>query len=205
MKAITALKIKCIPLWDFRVLIMKRSSFVKNFLFTLVLIALGVFVGKSVITTLYPVKYSEIIGENAEKYGIEKVFLYSLIKAESNFDERAVSRKGARGLMQITESTAAWAAAKMGMSDFNAEMLSDPRVNVEIGCWYISYLSGKFDDISLVIAAYNAGDGNVNKWLANDDYSDDGQTLKHIPYPETRNYVKKVIKYMYIYKNIVGV
>ena len=105
--------------------------------------------------------------------------------------------------MQLLPTTAAWAAEKMDLEDFEEAMLLDPKVNIRIGCWYLSYLSAQFPGShEVVLAAYNGGMGNVRKWLQNEDYSGDGQKLDHIPYPETRNYVTKVQDAYEIYKEI---
>ena len=107
------------------------------------------------------------------------------------------------GLMQIMPETGEWIAGKIGIEDFNAEMLEDPEVNIEMGVWYLDYLAERFDgETDTVIAAYNAGHGNVEKWLNDGQYSADGRTLAEIPFEETRNYVKKVNRAYEIYSKI---
>jgi len=141
---------------------------------------------------LYPQKFSDIVAKYSSQYGVDENMVYAIIKTESNFNQYAVSSKNAIGLMQITEATGEWAAAKMGINDFSKDKLFDPDINIEIGCWYIARLLKQFDSCDTAIAAYNAGSGNVSKWLENGSLSTDGTNLSAIPYSETENYVKKI-------------
>lgn len=149
---------------------------------------------------LYPREYSDQVDKYSEKYGADKYLIYAIIKTESNFDKDAVSPKKAMGLMQVTEVTGEWAAEKIGINDFTEDMLFDPDTNIEIGCWYISKLLCQFGSCDTAIAAYNAGSGNVSKWLENNKLSSDGLNLAAIPYSETENYVKKIKKTRKIYE-----
>ena len=146
-----------------------------------------------VLCFLYPVDYKSTVEEFSDMYDVSEDLVYAVIKAESNFDEEAVSKKGAVGLMQITEDTGRWAAEKRGKEEFSKELLYDPVINVWIGCFYLSYLSDLYDgNIENVLAAYNAGPANVDKWLNDKSYSNDGKELFKIPFRETSNYVKTV-------------
>ncbi|MFA5524864.1 MAG: lytic transglycosylase domain-containing protein [Tissierellales bacterium] len=150
--------------------------------------------------TLYPINYKDQIANYSEKYEVDPFLVAAIIRVESMFNKDALSSKGARGLMQIIPVTGGWAADEIGILEFKEELLYDPEINIEIGCWYINKLSVQFDnDIELVLAAYNGGSGNVVKWLNNSDYSDDGKHLRHIPFKETELYLKKVIKSYDIY------
>ena len=81
----------------------------------------------------------------------------------------------------------------MGLENYEKEDLFDPKLNIEIGTWYLEKLEREFDgDWDNILAAYNGGSGNVNKWLKDEEYSKDGKTLDKIPFKETENYVKKV-------------
>ena len=125
----------------------------------------------------------------------------SIIKAESNFDETAVSHKNASGLMQIIEPTALWLADRMGLSDFSYDQITEPELNIQMGCYYISYLLTLYDgNEKNALAAYNAGDGTVDRWLTNSEYSEDGVSLSQVPYPETRRYITKVMNNRRIYR-----
>ena len=134
-------------------------------------------------------------------YLFDEYFIYAIICAESGFDNEAQSQVGAKGLMQIMPETAKWLKEKYKL-DIDIENLFDPETNIHLGCQYISYLSGRFNnDMTLVLAAYNGGEGNVRKWLNNSLYSSDGKSLQNIPYKETANYVKRVTTYYELYKD----
>lgn len=136
----------------------------------------------------YPVAYSEYITKYARQNKLDPFLVMSVIKVESNFVPEAKSDY-AYGLMQLTEETAEWNAKKMELADYDWH---DPETNVQIGCYYLRYLIDKYKNTDTALAAYNAGGGNVDSWLHNPKYSNDGKTLQHIPFPETRHYVKKV-------------
>lgn len=138
----------------------------------------------------FDTSYDAEISLAAEKYDVAKDLIYAVIKAESNFDADAVSAKGAAGLMQIMPDTAAFVAAEMGMQSID---LLDKGQNLEMGVWYLSYLQTKFEDRRAVVAAYNAGESVVSRWLK------DG-SLDDIPYPETKGYVGKVEFFQKTYK-----
>jgi len=124
---------------------------------------------------------------------IDVSLVLAVIKTESSFDENAVSSKGAVGLMQIMPQTAGFIAGRNGY-DYLESYLTNPEYNIRTGCRYLSYLRARFLDESTLLAAYNAGEGNVGEWLKNPKYSVDGKILSKIPYPETQNYVQKVQK-----------
>lgn len=151
---------------------------------------------------IYPLKYRDLIRKYSERYNLDPYLVLAVIKAESGFRHTAVSRKNARGLMQITEGTGKWSAEKIGLKDFTADMLFDPEININIGCWYLSRLYGEFGDTDLALAAYNAGSGNVSKWLNDRELSSTGRTLDRIPFKETEKYLKKVRNSYLIYKKL---
>jgi len=144
---------------------------------------------------VYPKKYEADVKKYARMYDIDEGLIFSVIKAESNFDKGAVSKKGAVGLMQVMEDTALWVSDRIGISDFSKDNLFLPDKNIEIGAYYLSYLLDLYDDdVKCALAAYNAGPANVNEWL------DGTKTLKEIPFPETEKYVKKAQRYIKIYR-----
>lgn len=149
---------------------------------------------------IYPYKYSDIINEYSTKYNLDPYLVLAVIKTESNFNENAESIKGAKGLMQIMDSTGEWIAGKLEIDNFEPEMLFEPETNIEFGCWYLNNLLVEFDDLSLVLAAYNGGSGNVTKWLNDPEYSSDGENLTYIPFKETKKYVDKVSTRYNVYK-----
>lgn len=167
-------------------------------LLSLVIIYLsGTFIVKKYV---FPYKYSEYVNEYSSEYDLDPLLVLSIIKTESNFDKNAVSIRDAKGLMQIMDKTGEWAAKEIGINYFMPNMLFDPKLNIQMGCWYLANLETEFKDLDLVIAAYNGGSGNVTKWLKDDEYSKDGQKIDYIPFPETKKYVDKVKTNYSIYK-----
>ncbi len=150
---------------------------------------------------LFPTSYSEYVERYSEEYQIDKYVIYSVIKAESGFNPNNCSHTGAMGLMQVMPETGSWAAMTMGLNGFYYEKLYEPETNIHIGCWYLRYLLDIYDgSLANALAAYNAGMGNVSKWLEDPQYSSDGVTLDKIPYSETEKYVEKTFKYMEKYE-----
>ena len=151
--------------------------------------------------TLYPIEYSELVGKYSSEYGVPEVILYSVIKAESNFQSNAVSHAGAVGLMQITPATCDWIAMRLGETSEPA-LLYDPDTNVRYGAYLLSYLKLRYENWDTVFAAYNAGHGNVDKWLADPSCSDGNGVLKKTPFPETAAYIDRVNKNRSVYERL---
>ncbi|KUK82253.1 MAG: Uncharacterized protein XD97_0473 [Pelotomaculum thermopropionicum] len=148
----------------------------------------------------YPFHYRELTLQYARTYNVDPLLLAAIMKAESNFDHRAVSKKGARGLMQIMPDTGTWIAGRMGAAAFNPEALFEPGTSIKFGAWYIADLRKEFrGDTILVLAAYNGGRGNVKNWFAGKELSGVLIEIKQIPFPETRHYIKKVLWYRRVY------
>ena len=138
--------------------------------------------------TTYPVAYSEYIYKYASENGLDPTLVMAVIKVESNFVPEAHSGY-AGGLMQLTSETAQWNAEQMGITYYD---YMDPETNIMLGCHYLKYLTEKYETLNTALAAYNGGMGNVYELLSDSRYSDDGKTLKDIPFPETKSYVIKV-------------
>lgn len=151
------------------------------------------------ICVYFPVKYLDIIEEYSAEYDLDPAFVCAIIKTESNFKESAESVKGARGLMQLMPDTIDWAVTKIPIENFSYADIEKPEVNIKIGCWILNYLNKQLNDERLSIAAYNAGIGNIKKWLDDPSYSLDGSNLHSIPYKETQKYVERVELYKNIY------
>jgi soluble lytic murein transglycosylase len=97
-------------------------------------------------------------------------------------------------------------ASEMGMEGYGPERLLEPEVNIALGCYYLNWLYRRYDgDLTLVLCAYNAGLGNVNRWLADARYSEDGVTLALIPFEETRAHVRRVEENQWVYKHLRGI
>ncbi|MBO4412688.1 MAG: lytic transglycosylase domain-containing protein [Clostridia bacterium] len=155
---------------------------------------------------MYPLKYEDLIVENAKSQNLNAPLVASVINVESSFREDVVSSKGAVGLMQVMPETAKWLLnTKMNIEyDENADiegLLKKPNFNIKIGCFYLNYLKNKFADLNTALFAYNAGEGNVAQWLKDKKYSCDGKKLSTSPFPEANNYVKKVNNNLKVYEN----
>lgn len=152
-------------------------------------------------TYAYPIKYKNEIFLAADEFGLERALILAVIKEESGFNSSALSSAGAVGLMQIKEETGKYIADKMGIEQYE---LSDAKTNIRFGCYYLKYLSKKFKETSTVLAAYNAGEGNVSLWLGDSEFSPDGIRLTKIPFKETEEYIKKIEKSFAKYKKLYG-
>lgn len=143
----------------------------------------------------YPIRYAAEVNAAAAEFDLEPAYLYAVILAESSFRPDAVSSVGALGLMQVMPETGEWIAGKLDLSDsFTADMLTDPALNVRFGSWYLRYLLNRYDgDKRCASAAYHAGQGTVDAWLADPSMSPDGHTLSAIGYETTDYYVNKVL------------
>ena len=146
------------------------------------------------LRSIYREDHLTYVSEAAEEYGLDIYFVAAVAYAESEFDPEAVSGRGAVGLMQIMPETGEWIAGHMGIQNYSAETLKDPKTNLRMGCWYLSYLSERYDGkTTVMLCAYNAGPTTVDGWLDDPSYTSDGETLTSIPFDETRQYVDKVI------------
>lgn len=152
----------------------------------------------ALILTAFALSFRCPCRKTVQKYALDPSLVFSVIKAESGFSENAVSSAGAVGLMQLMPSTAKFVCEKNKIT-FEYERLKEGNYNAMLGCIYLNYLLSRFPDKGTALAAYNAGEGTVSSWLKNSNYSDDGIHLKYVPYAETRNYIKKVLKYQKIY------
>lgn len=145
----------------------------------------------------YPLKYSKYVTASAERFDIDPLLIYSVMKAESKFEPNAKSDKEAQGLMQITPDTARWALEQIGL-DENSDIFR-PEVNITVGSWYLAKLI--FDhngDLTAALAAYNAGSTNVNEWKNGENKL----TLDDIQFEETHDYVYKTLEYYENYKKL---
>ncbi|MBE7090266.1 MAG: lytic transglycosylase domain-containing protein [Clostridiales bacterium] len=150
---------------------------------------------------MYPLKYQEYVSYYGEAFNVDNALIYSVIREESGFNEKAISEKGAKGLMQITDSTAEYIANLLGKKNYD---LFDAKTNIEFGVFYLRYLTNRFSDTKSMLASYNAGEGRVREWLKDERYSQDGKTLSKIPYEETERYVEKTYKSFIKYRKLYG-
>ena len=143
----------------------------------------------------YPLHYAQYVRVHAREHDLDPALMAAVIYQESKFDTSAKSASGAIGLMQLTPATAHGIAVRTGGSAFHTRDLYDADINIRYGAWYLHNLFRKYDSEQLVLAAYNAGQGNVDRWRAN------GQEIQ---FPETRAYVKKVERLKDIYRQAWG-
>ncbi len=156
-----------------------------------------------VLQNMYPKKYSEYVEKYSKEFNIDPLLIFSIIKAESNFDADAKSSSGAEGLMQLMESTAAEIANKIDDTSVEKDSLFDPEKNIMIGTRYYSELLNIYNgNMLLALTAYNAGIGNVNKWIEDGRIKNDGSDIENIPYKETNMYVRKIIRNYKMYQSI---
>ena len=150
---------------------------------------------------IYKINYKEYVEKYSAEYEVDKYLVYSIIKAESNFKEESISNKGAKGLMQLMPSTAEEIAKKIEIQ-LDENNILNPQININLGTKYISNLIKKYENIGLALAAYNAGSGNVDSWIEKGILDSNGTNLEEIPYVETNNYVRKILRDFKIYKEI---
>jgi soluble lytic murein transglycosylase len=138
----------------------------------------------------YPLRYSEYVRVHAREHHLDPALLAAVIYQESKFNADAKSSSGAIGLMQLTPTTAKGIAIRTGGHAFRTSDLYDPEINIRYGAWYLDNLFQKYRSEPLVLAAYNAGQGNVDRWRARGE---------GIQFAETRAYVKRVEHLQRIY------
>lgn|SRR5690554_3430659 len=153
-----------------------------------------------VLQWLYPLEFEELTKEVAARYDIDPLLVTAMMRVESDFNPNAVSPKGARGLMQLMPETAAWAAERLNLAEYEHDDLFDPEINISIGVWYLAALLRQFDgDLVLALAAYNGGPTNVSRWLREERWSGSIETLEDVPFRETREYIQKVTGHYHWY------
>jgi soluble lytic murein transglycosylase len=143
----------------------------------------------------YPLRYEQIVRGHARNYHLDPALLAAVIYQESKFKADARSDSGAVGLMQLLPATAQGIAAHTGGARFRTADLYDPEINVRYGSWYLRHLLEKYGDERTALAAYNAGQDNVDRWRA------DGGGIR---FPETRAYIDRVEDLKAIYRRAYG-
>lgn len=154
---------------------------------------------KNIQKLIYRQDYSEYVEKYAKEYNVDPLLIYSIIKAESNFDDEAVSSKGATGLMQLMDNTAKEIATNESLEYVSNESLFDPETNIKLGVKYFADLIAIFKNEAVALAAYNAGMGTVQGWIDKGTIKADGSDIENIPYNETNMYVRKILNDYGIY------
>lgn len=168
----------------------------------LILTAVTVFwIFPRVMRSRFPLQYIDQIRQYSAEYDLEPAFVAGVICTESKFKPEAVSRAGARGLMQIMPETGAEIAAALGEA-YSVDNLFDPETSIRYGCYYLRQQLDRFDQNKAVtLAAYNAGPNKAALWLSEYGLDSRGR-IAYIPYEETRNYVNRVLQAQENYENL---
>ena len=186
----------------------RRFSF-KKFFLLIAIICAGVYAFVNFPDTqkkvLYPFPYRAEIEKYSRNYNVDKFLAVSVMKVESNFHDDARSGSGAVGLMQLMPETAGWIAYCLNEETPSISEMHDSEKNIKYGIWYLAELQDEFfgNDI-LALAAYNAGRGNVQRWIQENGWKKDFSDIDAIPYDETRNYVKRVLQCREKYSELYG-
>ncbi|KAA8999742.1 lytic transglycosylase domain-containing protein [Paenibacillus spiritus] len=179
----------------------------KRVLLVLLLGFIGVlFLSTNWMSWFYPIHYKDDIRRHSVTYQVDPFLVAAIIRVETNYKPGRESRKGAIGLMQLMPDTAKWALEKAKLPDVSMDRLKkEPSANIELGAWYLGSLLQQFDgNRTAVIAAYNAGPGKVQSWIDEGTWDGSFDTVKDIPFGETRHYVQRVIYYYNQYTEIYG-
>ena len=152
----------------------------------------------------YPTPYRDLFRTAAENEGVDEAWIYGLARQESRFMHHAKSGVGAAGLMQIMPATAKWVAKRIGMNDYNSDLIHDLTTNVSIGTYYIRYTFELMNGQAVMAtAAYNAGPSRAKRWLASEPM-EAAVYIETIPFAETRSYVQKVMANAQMYAPRLG-
>lgn len=188
---------------------MKRGKKVLIIIIILIVLLIVLFeilkVQNRILEIVYPIKYNNFVELYAKEYKVDEYLVYALIKAESNFNPEAVSGKEAKGLMQLVGTTAYDVTKKIGLNLTEEEVekkLLNVDFNINLGTKYLSMLLEKYGNIELALTAYNAGIGTVDKWIEDGIIKDDGSDIEKIPYKETNQYVRKILRDYKIYQDL---
>ena len=148
----------------------------------------------------FPLSYWPLIEAESGRHRLDPLLILAIIREESAFDPKAISSRGARGLMQVMPETGAWIAARLG-EEFMLGRLFVPADNIRFGTWYLAALLAEFQgDLTRSLVAYNAGGNKVRAWLAEGTWDGSLAALDRLPYKETRRYVIKIIRSYRIYR-----
>lgn len=185
---------------------------IKNILIVFLIIvvifgAIKIFgIQEKIMKKMYPRTYSEFVNKYAVEYDVDPLLVYAVIKAESNFDKNVVSNCNAKGVMQLMDTTAEEVAGNiMPDTSFESDILFDAEINIKIGTKYLSELIEKYNNYYVAVAAYNAGIGTVDKWIEAGIIKADGSDIENIPYKETNNYVRKIIRDYGVYTKLYSI
>ena len=185
-------------------IIVAHRKRIKRFIFWFFLVGLiitGLRFRRELGRVFFPLPYRETIIKNARANAIDPAVIAAVIYVESGFNPRAVSSRGAVGLMQVMPETGRWVGSRAGRPEIDEKALFSHETNIYIGSWYLRYLLDQLNqDLVLALAAYNAGWNRVRDWRRQEIWSGKLDELERIPFPETRRYVRRVLWYYRIYR-----
>lgn len=153
---------------------------------------------------LYPLAYAGALTREAERHGLDPALVAALIRQESSFEPRATSRVGARGLMQIMPAVGRQLASAEDYHTWDAELLYQPDVSLELGMAHLAGLLSGYAHVSHALAAYNAGSSRAKRWLEKAGTEDPEVFVERIPYRETRDYVRIILRNRELYRSMYG-
>ncbi len=157
------------------------------------------FVGK----LLYPIYYEQEIRQSALNYDMNPYLLAAIIRVESNYEKKSISHKGAIGVMQLMPTTAAWIIERGFNNQIASKDIAVVETNINLGTWYLSWLYQYYEgNLVQAVAAYNAGQGNVDRWLQNKTWDGTIEQIEQVPYQETKQYVQRVLYYYEKYQKL---
>jgi len=185
----------------------KTAKTIIKIVLSIILIAILVvglvFSQKLYLKKAYPVKYSEYVEKYSQEYDLDPYFVYSIIRTESDFSKNALSSVGARGLMQITEETFDWIKGKLKDTESSFDSMYDEETAIRYGTYLLYYLKQTLGSEQNLLCGYHAGVNRAKGWLEDSEISQNGEIIvDSIPYPDTKQYVKKVMKTFEIYKKL---
>ncbi len=156
-----------------------------------------------ILKKIYPTKYSEYVYRYSKEYDVDPILVFAIIKAESNFNPNVVSSSNAIGLMQLMDTTAEEIAKKLDVNFVKGASLYNPELNIRLGTKYFSNLMKEYNNnYLLALTAYNAGIGNVKRWIEQGIIKENGSDIENIPFKETNNYVRKIVRDYKIYREL---
>jgi soluble lytic murein transglycosylase len=159
---------------------------------------------RDILQTIFPLDHWNLIERNATSHGLDPYVMSALIAQESTFQADVRSSANAWGLMQIIPGTGRRFASKLGISPFRTARLTEPETNVRIGMQYFADLLDEFGRVEPSLASYNAGEHRVRVWLRERPGFELDEFVDDIPYPETQNYVKRIVGTTEDYRLLYG-
>jgi soluble lytic murein transglycosylase len=154
-------------------------------------------------TLLFPRAFWSEVLQQSKRLGLNPYVVLSMMRQESAFNPMAVSRAGATGLMQLMPATAQEVASRLALPQDSIEQLHDPQLNITLGTHYFAELLERYrGNVVLALAAYNAGPSQVTRWLEQWPHLAMEEFIEHIPFHETRAYIKLVLRNLAVYERL---